>query len=122
MALFRSFATVGGYTALSRVLGFVREILIANYVGAGLVSDAFFVAFRLPNMFRRIFAEGAFNAAFVPLFAGRLEEGGETAAKAFGQAHGVRLDPVPFVCKQFAGAAHAALNLVEQQQDADIVT
>jgi len=85
MALIRSFATVGGYTALSRVLGLVREILIANIVGAGLVTDAFFVAFRLPNMFRRIFAEGAFNAAFVPLFAGRLEEGGEAAAKAFAE-------------------------------------
>ena len=85
MALIRSFATVGGYTALSRILGFVREILIAYFVGAGLVADAFFVAFRLPNMFRRIFAEGAFNAAFVPLFAGRLEEGGEAAAKAFAE-------------------------------------
>ncbi len=72
MALIRSFATVGGYTALSRILGFVREILIAYFVGTGMVADAFFVAFRLPNMFRRIFAEGAFNAAFVPLFAGRL--------------------------------------------------
>jgi len=85
MALIRSFATVGGYTALSRVLGFVREILIAYFVGTGMVADAFFVAFRLPNMFRRIFAEGAFNAAFVPLFAGHLEDGGETAAKAFAE-------------------------------------
>ncbi|MDX1575192.1 MAG: lipid II flippase MurJ, partial [Kiloniellales bacterium] len=85
MALFRSFATVGGYTALSRVLGLLREILIAYFVGAGMVTDAFFVAFRLPNMFRRIFAEGAFNAAFVPLFAGRLEDGGEAAAKAFAE-------------------------------------
>jgi putative peptidoglycan lipid II flippase len=85
MALLRSFATVGGYTALSRILGFVREILIAYFVGTGMVADAFFVAFRLPNMFRRVFAEGAFNAAFVPLFAGRLEAGGETAAKAFAE-------------------------------------
>lgn len=85
MALFRSFATVGGYTALSRLLGFVREILIAYFVGTGMVADAFFVAFRLPNMFRRVFAEGAFNAAFVPLFAGRLESGGEAAAKALAE-------------------------------------
>jgi putative peptidoglycan lipid II flippase len=85
MALFRSFATVGGYTALSRLLGFVREILIAYFVGTGMVADAFFVAFRLPNMFRRVFAEGAFNAAFVPLFAGRLESNGEAAAKAFAE-------------------------------------
>ena len=64
----RSFATVGGWTLASRVLGFVRDILIARYIGAGAVSDAFFVAFSLPNMFRRFFAEGAFNAAFVPMF------------------------------------------------------
>jgi len=85
MALIRSFATVGGYTALSRFLGFVREILIAYFVGTGPVADAFFVAFRLPNMFRRVFAEGAFNAAFVPLFAGHLEDGGKAAAKAFAE-------------------------------------
>ena len=85
MALFRAFATVGGYTALSRVLGLVREILIANFVGAGFVADAFFVAFRLPNLFRRVFAEGAFNAAFVPLFARRLEEEGEAAARRFAE-------------------------------------
>ncbi len=85
MTLFRAFATVGGYTGLSRVLGFVREILIAYFVGAGMVADAFFVAFRLPNLFRRVFAEGAFNAAFVPLFAGRLEADGEAAAKAFAE-------------------------------------
>jgi putative peptidoglycan lipid II flippase len=85
MALIRSFVTVGGYTALSRILGFVREILIAYFVGTGMVADAFFVAFRLPNLFRRVFAEGAFNAAFVPLFAGHLEAGGETAAKAFAE-------------------------------------
>lgn len=66
--LMRSFATVGGWTLASRILGFVRDILMARYIGAGAVSDAFFVAFSLPNMFRRFFAEGAFNAAFVPMF------------------------------------------------------
>lgn len=66
--LMRSFATVGGWTLASRVLGFGRDILMARYLGAGAVSDAFFVAFSLPNMFRRFFAEGAFNAAFVPMF------------------------------------------------------
>jgi putative peptidoglycan lipid II flippase len=85
MAFLRSIATVGGYTGLSRILGFVRDILIAAVVGTGPVADAFFVAFRLPNLFRRLFAEGAFNAAFVPLFARRLEEGGEAAAKAFAE-------------------------------------
>ncbi len=85
MALVRSLATVGGYTGISRVLGFLRDILIAAAVGTGPVADAFFVAFRLPNLFRRLFAEGAFNAAFVPLFARRLEEGGAAAARAFAE-------------------------------------
>jgi putative peptidoglycan lipid II flippase len=85
MALFRNFLTVGGYTALSRILGLVRDVLLAPILGTGAVADAFFVAFRLPNLFRRLFAEGAFNAAFVPLFARRLEEGGELAAKAFAE-------------------------------------
>jgi putative peptidoglycan lipid II flippase len=85
MVMLRSIATVGGYTSISRVLGLVRDILIARAVGTGDVADAFFVAFRLPNMFRRIFAEGAFNAAFVPLFARRLEEEGPDAAKRFAE-------------------------------------
>ena len=85
MALLRSFATVSGWTAASRVLGFVRDILIAQVVGAAPVADAFFVAFRIPNMFRRIFGEGAFNAAFVPLFSRRLEEEGQAAARGFAE-------------------------------------
>jgi putative peptidoglycan lipid II flippase len=85
MALFRRFATVSGFTGLSRILGFVRDILIADVVGTGPVADAFFVAFRLPNMFRRIFAEGAFNAAFVPIFAQHVERGGAPAAKRFAE-------------------------------------
>jgi putative peptidoglycan lipid II flippase len=71
--LMRGFATVGGWTMASRLLGLVRDLLMARYLGAGAVSDAFFVAFSLPNMFRRFFAEGAFNAAFVPLFTRKLE-------------------------------------------------
>ncbi|HIC81213.1 MAG TPA: lipid II flippase MurJ, partial [Kiloniellaceae bacterium] len=85
MSLVRSVATVGGYTGISRVLGFLRDILIANVVGASPVADAFFAAFRLPNLFRRLFAEGAFNAAFVPLFARRLEQEGEAAARRFAE-------------------------------------
>ncbi|WP_421725467.1 murein biosynthesis integral membrane protein MurJ [Bauldia sp.] len=84
MSLLRNFATVGGATAVSRVLGFVRDILIAATLGAGWISDAFFVAFRIPNLFRRLFAEGAFNSAFVPLFARRLEGEGEESARRFG--------------------------------------
>jgi len=65
--------TVGGWTMMSRLLGFVRDVMIANFLGPGVLMDAFVAAFRLPNMFRRFFAEGAFNAAFVPMFSKRLE-------------------------------------------------
>ena len=85
MALFRSIATVGGYTLISRVLGFVRDILLAAILGASVVADAFFVAFKLPNFFRRLFAEGAFNAAFIPMFAGLLEKKGRDEARRFGE-------------------------------------
>ncbi|WP_317683600.1 murein biosynthesis integral membrane protein MurJ [Terasakiella sp. A23] len=85
MALLRSIATVGGFTMLSRILGFVRDILVAAILGAGPVADAFFIAFKFPNVFRRLFAEGAFNAAFVPLFAGKMEEDGASVAKEFAE-------------------------------------
>ena len=76
MALLRSVATVGSYTLVSRVFGFIRDMLTAAILGGGPVADAFFVAQRLPNLFRSLFAEGAFSAAFVPLAAGALAEGG----------------------------------------------
>src|ERR1700739_153619 len=75
--------TVGGYTLLSRLTGFARDIMRAAIIGAGPVADAFFVAFRLPNHFRAIFAEGAFNAAFVPAYAHVYGERGETSARLF---------------------------------------
>jgi putative peptidoglycan lipid II flippase len=65
--------TVSGWTLLSRLLGFARDVMIAGLIGPGPLMDAFVAAFRLPNMFRRFFAEGAFNAAFVPMFSKRLE-------------------------------------------------
>jgi len=71
----RAFATVGLWTMASRVLGFIRDILIAGVLGAGPVAEAFLIAFALPNMFRRFFAEGAFNMAFVPMFSKKLETG-----------------------------------------------
>lgn len=71
--LVRGFLTVGGWTALSRVLGFVRDVAMAGALGTGPVAEAFLIAFRLPNMFRRFFAEGAFNTAFVPMFAKKVE-------------------------------------------------
>ena len=83
MRLYRAFATVGGLTMASRLLGLARDILIAAALGTGAVADAFFVAFRFPNLFRRLFGEGAFNAAFVPLFAKKLEGDGAQAARAF---------------------------------------
>lgn len=73
--LMKGFLTVGLWTLLSRVFGFVRDIMIAGYLGAGPVAEAFLIAFSLPNMFRRFFAEGAFNMAFVPLFSKKLEGG-----------------------------------------------
>ena len=85
MRLLSAIATVGGYTMASRVLGFVRDILIAALLGAGPVADAFFVAFKLPNFFRRLFAEGAFSAAFVPLFTRVLTEDGADAARRFSE-------------------------------------
>ena len=86
MPLYRAFATVGAMTIWSRILGFIRDVLIAAVLGAGPVADAFFVAFRVPNLFRRLFAEGAFDAAFIPLFAKRFHgEGGEEGARAFAE-------------------------------------
>lgn len=85
MSLFRSIATIGSFTLLSRITGFARDILIAGFLGAGTVADCFFVAFKFPNLFRRLFAEGAFNAAFVPLFAGTAETEGKEKALLFAQ-------------------------------------
>jgi putative peptidoglycan lipid II flippase len=69
MNLLKALATVSGMTLISRILGFVRDVLIARIFGAGIETDAFFVAFRIPNLLRRLFAEGAFSQAFVPIFA-----------------------------------------------------
>jgi putative peptidoglycan lipid II flippase len=77
--------TVGAWTAASRVMGFIRDMLIAAFLGAGPVADAFFVANRLPNLFRRLFGEGAFNAAFVPVFSGLLTTDGEDVARGFAE-------------------------------------
>jgi len=72
MNLIASTSTFGFFTLISRILGYVRDILIAIFLGTSLFADAFFVAFRLPNTFRRLFAEGTFNAAFIPSYAGQL--------------------------------------------------
>lgn len=99
--LLSGFVTVGMWTLGSRILGFVREILIAAFMGVGPVTEAFYVAFSLPNMFRRFFAEGAFNTAFVPMFSKKLEAGE---------------DPLTFARDAFAGLATVliVLTLVAQ--------
>ena len=79
MNLLRALATVSGMTLLSRILGFVRDLVIARAFGAGMATDAFFVAFRLPNLLRRMFAEGAFSQAFVPILAEYKNRQGEAA-------------------------------------------
>ena len=81
--MLRGVVTVGGWTLASRILGFLRDSLIALLLGAGPVADAFFVALKLPNLFRRLFGEGAFNAAFVPEFAGMLAAEGPATARQF---------------------------------------
>tara|TARA_R110001583_G_scaffold96819_3_gene241412 strand:- start:122063 stop:123613 length:1551 start_codon:yes stop_codon:yes gene_type:complete len=83
MSLVRSIATVSGFTLLSRLLGFARDILIAAMLGAGGMADAFFVAFKFPNLFRRLFGEGAFSVAFIPLLAGDIEKRGIEEARDF---------------------------------------
>jgi putative peptidoglycan lipid II flippase len=81
--MIRRFFTVGGFTLLSRITGFIRDVVMAAVLGAGPIADAFLVAFRLPNHFRAIFAEGAFAAAFVPAYARTLEQDGKLAARSF---------------------------------------
>lgn len=86
MALARALATIGGFTMMSRLLGSVRDIILAAVLGTGAVADAFFVSLQLPNLFRSLFAEGAFNAAFVPMFTHRLKSEGQGSAQAFAEA------------------------------------
>ncbi len=79
MNLIKSTGTFGFYTIISRLLGYIRDILIAIFLGTGLLADAFFVAFRIPNTFRRLFAEGTFNAAFVPSYTSEIIKGKKKA-------------------------------------------
>ncbi|MBD0413539.1 murein biosynthesis integral membrane protein MurJ [Oryzicola mucosus] len=85
MSLLKKFATVASGTLASRVLGFTREMLMAAALGTGPIADAFYAAFQFPNTFRRLFGEGAFNAAFVPLFSKEIEANGTDGAKRFSE-------------------------------------
>src|SRR6186997_28629 len=83
-SLVKNVGTIGGLTAVSRVFGFVRDMITARVLGAGLAADAWQLAFTLPNTFRRLFAEGAFSVAFVPMYSRALHSGeGESAADKF---------------------------------------
>ncbi|MDN5675824.1 MAG: murein biosynthesis integral membrane protein MurJ, partial [Pseudomonas sp.] len=83
MNLLKSLAAVSSITMISRVLGFVRDTILARIFGAGVATDAFFIAFKLPNLLRRIFAEGAFSQAFVPILAEYKTQQGEEATRTF---------------------------------------
>ncbi len=83
MSLVKSIATVASGTLLSRIVGFVRDVLIARFLGASMMADAFFVALRFPNLFRSLFAEGTLNVAFVPLLSGQIQTKGEQRARVF---------------------------------------
>jgi len=83
MSLLKSIATFGSFTLISRFTGFARDMVIANFLGAGIISDAFFVSFKLPNLFRSLFAEGAFTAAFIPILSGKLVSEGKDQAMLF---------------------------------------
>ena len=105
MPLFRAIATVGGFTLLSRLTGFVRDVLIAALLGAGPVADCFFVAFKLPNFFRRLTGEGAFSVAFVPLFAGLAETDGREAARRAEDLDGLLGETLAALGRRVATAA-----------------
>jgi len=81
MNLLKSTGTFGFFTLLSRILGYLRDILIAIFLGTGVLADAFFIAFRIPNTFRRLFSEGTFNAAFVPSYASEIVKGKKQSNK-----------------------------------------
>lgn len=83
LSVIRAFTTLSLWTMISRIFGFMRDILFANILGAGLVTDAFFIAFKFPNLFRRLFGEGAMNAAFVPLYTRKMQSDGPSAARLF---------------------------------------
>ena len=113
MKLIRSTAIISFFTLISRVLGLVRDILTANFLGASVINDALITAMKLPNLFRRMFAEGAFNAAFIPLYARRIEnEGDDEAAQFAGEALSALLLLVIIIVIGFQITMPWTLNLI----------
>lgn len=99
--IIKATATVGGMTMISRVLGFIRDMIVARYFGASMGADAFFVAFKIPNFFRRLFAEGAFSQAFVPVLAEAKEKKGHEAVKHLVNAISFRLGGILLLLTAF---------------------
>jgi putative peptidoglycan lipid II flippase len=111
MSLLKNVGTIGGLTAVSRVFGFARDMLLARTLGTGLAADAFQLAFTLPNTFRRLFAEGAFSVAFVPMYSRALHgENGEEAAEKFA---GDVLAVFVWVLLAFSAVAMIAMPAIE---------
>ena len=109
-SLVKNVGTIGALTAVSRVFGFARDMLLARVLGAGLAADAWQLAFTLPNTFRRLFAEGAFSVAFVPMYTRALHgEGGGEAADRFA---GDVLSVFVWVLLGFSGLAMLAMPAV----------
>src|SRR5262244_204415 len=108
MSLARNIATVGSATLLSRLLGFLRDVGIAAILGAGALSDAYFAALQIPNLFRRLLAEGALNSAFVPMWLRIQDESGSAATRQFGEevlgAMAAWLTGLALICIIFAPA------------------
>lgn len=109
MSLIKKASTVGGFTMISRVLGFGRDVLIAALLGTGPIAESFVIAFRIPNLFRRLFGEGAFNAAFVPMFAKKLEGEGKEPARKFAEE---ALAGLLFALLVFSALAEIAMPLL----------
>lgn len=112
MKLLKSTAIIASLTLVSRVLGLIRDMLIARFLGAGGVSDAFFIAFKLPNLFRRMFAEGAFNAAFVPLYAKKIEQDADAADQFASEAAAALFATVALIIIFFELTMPVSLNLI----------
>ena len=90
MSLVKTVATVGGWTLVYRLSSFMRDILQAKYLGAGMFADVFASAFKFANILRKIFAEGAFNASFLPIFSNTLKDKGEDEARKLAEAKGFK--------------------------------